>query len=442
MEELLARILHACAQVRKCPNQLRSATQQLSTRDAKLIQKFKRTGPVENEARSERSKTATDEGRPTSTMVLIAMVESPKKRTLRLSAELHILHTNKWNPYKMQMLQHPDGKVQFFYGMLEQVRTAGIVADSLTPLYIAGRRPNRFNIPADIDSTCSCREDLHSVKHLLFDCPIIEAKRFQIKTHLLDCDTEYRTPICEHGSMSHSRDMKKKNRIRRRRHSKKSIKDENIAANQFSDSESDIDVILDDETDVSVVPSKCKSLPSAAKKTVTRSEPLNINKGVYVIINYFETWTLTLREEQRLRVFENKILRKIFGAKRDEVAEEWRKLHNAELHALFCSPDIIRNIKSRRLRWAWHVARMGEPRNAYRVFVGRSEGKRPFGEAETENDTEANHEQEKEFVGSLDEKKLPTEGCTGRNGEREKSLGQKKISDERRHEDMWIISED
>lgn len=79
----------------------------------RLIQKFKRTGPVENEARSERSKTATDEGRPTSTMVLIAMVESPKKRTLRLSAELHILHTNKWNPYKMQMLQHPDGKVQF-----------------------------------------------------------------------------------------------------------------------------------------------------------------------------------------------------------------------------------------------------------------------------------------------------------------------------------------
>ncbi|KAJ4433902.1 hypothetical protein ANN_16215 [Periplaneta americana] len=82
-----------------------------------------------------------------------------------------------------------------------------------------------------------------------------------------------------------------------------------------------------------------------------------------------ETLTLTLREEQRLRVFENKVLRKIFGAKRDEVTGEWRKLHNAELHALYSSPDIIRNIKSRRLRWAGHVARMGESRNAYRVLV-------------------------------------------------------------------------
>ncbi|KAJ4445526.1 hypothetical protein ANN_12206 [Periplaneta americana] len=85
------------------------------------------------------------------------------------------------------------------------------------------------------------------------------------------------------------------------------------------------------------------------------------------------------REEQRLRVFENKVLREIFGAKRDEVTGEWRKLHNAELHALYSSPDIIRNIKSRRLRWAGHVARMGESRNAYRVLVGRPEGKRPLG---------------------------------------------------------------
>ncbi|KAJ4445794.1 hypothetical protein ANN_12479 [Periplaneta americana] len=92
-----------------------------------------------------------------------------------------------------------------------------------------------------------------------------------------------------------------------------------------------------------------------------------------------ETWTLTLREEHRLRVFENKVLRKIFGAKRDEIKGEWRKLHNAELHALYSSPNIIRNIKSRRLRWAGHVARMGESGNAYRVLVGRPEGKRPFG---------------------------------------------------------------
>ncbi|KAJ4441826.1 hypothetical protein ANN_11685 [Periplaneta americana] len=98
-----------------------------------------------------------------------------------------------------------------------------------------------------------------------------------------------------------------------------------------------------------------------------------------VVLHGCETWTLILREEQRLRVFENKVLRKIFGAKRDEVTGEWRKLHNAELHTLYTSPDIIRNIKFRRLRWAGHVARMGESRNAYRVLVGRPEGKRPLG---------------------------------------------------------------
>ncbi|KAJ4448086.1 hypothetical protein ANN_10098 [Periplaneta americana] len=83
-----------------------------------------------------------------------------------------------------------------------------------------------------------------------------------------------------------------------------------------------------------------------------------------------ETWTLTLREEQKLRIFENKVLRKIFGAKRDEVTGEWRTLHNVELHALYSSPDIIRNIKSRR---------MSESRNANRVLVLRPEEKRPLG---------------------------------------------------------------
>ncbi|KAJ4451867.1 hypothetical protein ANN_03345 [Periplaneta americana] len=102
--------------------------------------------------------------------------------------------------------------------------------------------------------------------------------------------------------------------------------------------------------------------------------------GILSVVLYgCETWTLTLREEHRLRVFENKVLRKIFGAKRDEVTGEWRKLHNTELHALYSSPDIIRNIKSRRLRWGRHVARMDESRNAYRVLVGRPEGKRPLG---------------------------------------------------------------
>ncbi|KAJ4429859.1 hypothetical protein ANN_22063 [Periplaneta americana] len=102
-----------------------------------------------------------------------------------------------------------------------------------------------------------------------------------------------------------------------------------------------------------------------------------------VVLYGCETWTLTVREERRLRVFENKVLRKIFGSKRDEVTGEWRKLHNTEVHALYSSPGIIRNIKSRRLRWAGHVARMGESRNAYRVLVGRAEGKKTFGEAET-----------------------------------------------------------
>ncbi|KAJ4442305.1 hypothetical protein ANN_12173 [Periplaneta americana] len=98
-----------------------------------------------------------------------------------------------------------------------------------------------------------------------------------------------------------------------------------------------------------------------------------------VVLYGCETWTLTLREEQRLRLFENKVLRKIFGAKRNEVTGEWRKLHNTELHALYSSPDIIRNINSRRLRWAGHVARMGESRNTYRVLVGRLELKRSLG---------------------------------------------------------------
>ena len=86
-----------------------------------------------------------------------------------------------------------------------------------------------------------------------------------------------------------------------------------------------------------------------------------------------------MREEHRLRVLENKIPRKIFGAKKDEITGEWRKLHNAELHALYSSPNIIRSYKSRRLRRSGHVARMEKFRNAYRVLVGKPEGKRPLG---------------------------------------------------------------
>ncbi|KAJ4451871.1 hypothetical protein ANN_03349 [Periplaneta americana] len=89
--------------------------------------------------------------------------------------------------------------------------------------------------------------------------------------------------------------------------------------------------------------------------------------------------TLTFRQKQRLRVSEKKVLRKIFGDKRDKVTGEWRKLHNAGLHTLYSSPDIIRNIEFRRLRWAEHVACMGESRNAFRVLARRPEGKRPLG---------------------------------------------------------------
>ena len=92
-----------------------------------------------------------------------------------------------------------------------------------------------------------------------------------------------------------------------------------------------------------------------------------------------ETWSLTLRDERRLRVFENRVLRRIFGPKRDEVTGEWRKLHNEELNDLYCSPNIDRVIKSRRIRWAGHVARMGKKTGVYRVLVGKLEGKRPLG---------------------------------------------------------------
>jgi hypothetical protein len=84
-----------------------------------------------------------------------------------------------------------------------------------------------------------------------------------------------------------------------------------------------------------------------------------------------------LREEHRLRVFENRVLRKIFGPRREEDGS-WRKLHNDELHNLYSLPNIVWVIKSRRMRWAVHMARMREGRDVYRVLVGRPEGKRPL----------------------------------------------------------------
>jgi hypothetical protein len=87
---------------------------------------------------------------------------------------------------------------------------------------------------------------------------------------------------------------------------------------------------------------------------------------------------LSLREENRLGVFENRVLRTIFGPKRDEVTGEWNKLHNEELQNLYPSQDIIRQIKSRIMRWAGHAAHMGEERKVYKVLVGKPEGKRPL----------------------------------------------------------------
>ncbi|KAJ4436590.1 hypothetical protein ANN_16623 [Periplaneta americana] len=108
--------------------------------------------------------------------------------------------------------------------------------------------------------------------------------------------------------------------------------------------------------------------------------PQTIRENTKILLEASKAIGLEVNPKKtKLRVFENKVLRKIFGAKRDEVTGEWRKLHNAELHALYSSPDIIRNIKSRRLRWAGHVARMDKSRNAYRLLVGRPEGKRPLG---------------------------------------------------------------
>jgi hypothetical protein len=97
-----------------------------------------------------------------------------------------------------------------------------------------------------------------------------------------------------------------------------------------------------------------------------------------VVLYGCETWSLTLREEHRLRVFENRVLRRIFGPRREEDGS-WRKFHNDELHNLYSSPNIVGVITSRRMKWAGHVARMGERRDVYRDLVGRPEVKSPLG---------------------------------------------------------------
>jgi hypothetical protein len=101
-----------------------------------------------------------------------------------------------------------------------------------------------------------------------------------------------------------------------------------------------------------------------SSRLLSRNVKVKIYKTIIlpVVLYGCETWSLTLREENILRVFENRVLKRIFGPKKDEVTGEWRKLHNEELHILYSFPNIIRQIKSRRMRWAEHVARMGEER--------------------------------------------------------------------------------
>jgi hypothetical protein len=100
---------------------------------------------------------------------------------------------------------------------------------------------------------------------------------------------------------------------------------------------------------------------------------IKIHRNIILLVILYECgiWSLTLREERRLRVFENRVLRRIFGPGRDEVTGEWRKLHIEELNDLYSSPNIIRVIKSRRMKWLGHVACMRDRRVVYRVVVGR-----------------------------------------------------------------------
>jgi hypothetical protein len=118
-----------------------------------------------------------------------------------------------------------------------------------------------------------------------------------------------------------------------------------------------------------------------SSRLLSKSTQIRVYRSIIlpVVLYGCETWSLTLREEQKLKVFENRVLRRICGPKKDKATGEWRRLHNEELNDLYSSPNIIRVIKSRRMRWMGLVARMGEKRRAYRILVGRPEGRRPLG---------------------------------------------------------------
>jgi hypothetical protein len=124
--------------------------------------------------------------------------------------------------------------------------------------------------------------------------------------------------------------------------------------------------------------------------------------SMFDVCNWCETLSHTLREGNRLRVFENRVLRRIFGPKRDEVTGGWRKPHNEALHGLYSSPSIIRVIKARRMRWAGHEARMGEVRGAYNILVGRPEGRRPLGRPRRRWEDNINTDLREIYFGDVD----------------------------------------
>jgi hypothetical protein len=125
----------------------------------------------------------------------------------------------------------------------------------------------------------------------------------------------------------------------------------------------------------------CYHSTLSSLRLLSRDVKVKIYKTIILpVVSYgSETWSLTLREDHRMSVFENRVLRRIFGPKRDEVTGEWRELYNEELHNLYSSPDIIRQITPRRMKWAGHVARVGEEIKVYKVLVGKPEGKTPLG---------------------------------------------------------------
>jgi len=118
-----------------------------------------------------------------------------------------------------------------------------------------------------------------------------------------------------------------------------------------------------------------------SSKLLSKTVKIKIRRTIIlpIVLYGYETWSLKLKEELRLRVFENRVLRRIFRPKRDEVKEEWGKVHSEELNDLHFSPNNILVIKSRIMRLVGHVARMGERRGAYRVLIGKPVGKRPLG---------------------------------------------------------------